>query len=63
MGGVVVLNKYVTLNKLKVFLDNLKITFSDISHTHTKNEITDFDIQEIVEEVKRQLPAAEEGEF
>lgn len=54
---------YVTPNGLKTFLDNLRNTFASITHTHTKNEITDFDIQEVVEEVKRQLPAAEEGEF
>lgn len=32
---------YVSLNKLSVFLDNLKKTFADITHTHTTEEITD----------------------
>ena len=33
--------KYVSLNKLSVFLDNLKSVFANITHTHTKSEITD----------------------
>lgn len=34
--------KYVSLDSLQVFLDNLKIIFSDLSHTHTIDEITNF---------------------
>lgn len=34
--------KYASLSSLQVFLDNLKTMFSDVSHTHTIDEITDF---------------------
>lgn len=44
-------NNYVTLNNLRKFLDNLKVIFSDVSHTHTINEITDFpDIEAFIYE-------------
>lgn len=33
---------YVSLNKLSVFLDNLKKTFAKISHTHYKKDVVDF---------------------
>lgn len=55
--------KYVSINRLQTFLNNLKNIFANKSHTHTKNEITDFNVQEIVDEVLRQIPAAEESEF
>ena len=54
---------YASLNTLSVFLNNLKNIFASITHTHTKNDITDFDIQEIVNEVIDQLPEAERSEF
>lgn len=34
--------QYLSKDGLKTFLDNLKVTFSSLSHTHTKDEITDF---------------------
>jgi hypothetical protein len=55
--------KYASLNNLQLFLDNLKTIFSDVSHTHTKDEIVDLDISEIVDAVIEQLPNAEEGNF
>lgn len=36
--------KYVSLSKLSTFLDNLKNTFSTISHKHTMSDITDYTI-------------------
>lgn len=36
--------KYVSLSKLSTFLDKLKETFSELHHSHTINEITDFNI-------------------
>ena len=36
--------KYVSLSKLSAFLDNLKDTFSSISHKHTISDITDYTI-------------------
>ena len=35
---------YVSLSKLAVFLDNLKKTFANITHTHTKSEIVDMPV-------------------
>ena len=35
------IKKYATLNTLSEFLDNLKTMFANITHTHTKSEITD----------------------
>lgn len=55
--------KYASLSVLQLFLDNLRGVFANASHTHTKAEITDFDIQEIVDTVIEQLPNAEEGNF
>jgi hypothetical protein len=55
--------KYTSLNSLQVFLDNLKIIFADASHTHTKDEIVDLNIQEIVDEVIERLPDAEGESF
>lgn len=55
--------KYVSLNNLQIFLDNLKIIFSELNHTHTKYEIVDLDMSEIVDEVLNKLPRAEEGSF
>lgn len=55
--------KYASLNNLQLFLDNLKNIFSDVSHTHTKDEIVDLDISEIVDAVIERLPNAEEGNF
>lgn len=36
--------KYASLSSLQTFLDNLKITFASIAHTHTINDISDFSI-------------------
>ena len=36
--------KYVSLSKLSTFLDNLKDTFSELSHKHTINDISDYTI-------------------
>ena len=36
--------KYVSLSKLSTFLDNLKDTFSTLTHTHKLEEITDYAI-------------------
>jgi hypothetical protein len=55
--------KYASLNSLQVFLDNLKNVFAEIPHTHTKDEIVDLNIQEIVDEVIERLPDAEEENF
>lgn len=35
-------NKYAGLESLRVFLTNIRNTFSQIGHKHTKSEITDF---------------------
>ena len=35
------IKKYVSLDKISIFLDNLKNIFADKTHTHTKSEITD----------------------
>ena len=34
--------KYVSLSRLKTFLDNIKNNFAPFSHSHTVSEITDF---------------------
>ena len=34
--------KYVSLSKLSTFLENLKDTFSTLSHKHTLSDITDY---------------------
>lgn len=34
--------KYVSLSRLSDFLDNLKATFSAISHNHTLSDVTDY---------------------
>lgn len=34
--------KYASLDTLRTFLDNLKETFSDLSHKHTLSDITDY---------------------
>lgn len=36
--------KYVSLSKLSTFLDNLKSTFSTLSHKHTISDITDYQV-------------------
>lgn len=36
--------KYVSLSKLSTFLDNLKDTFSTLSHKHTLSDIADYSI-------------------
>lgn len=36
--------KYVSLNKLSTFLDNLKNKFSELTHTHILNDITDYTV-------------------
>lgn len=36
--------KYVSLSKLSTFLDNLKSTFSELSHKHTINDISDYTV-------------------
>ena len=36
--------KYVSLSKLSTFLDNLKDTFSTITHTHKLSDITDYTV-------------------
>jgi hypothetical protein len=54
---------YVSLNRLQVFLDNLRNVFAEVSHTHTKDEIVDLNIQEIVDEVIERLPDAEGESF
>lgn len=36
--------KYVSLSKLSTFLDNLKDTFSALSHKHTLSDITDYTV-------------------
>ena len=55
--------EYASLDNLKLFLKNLKNIFANVSHTHTKADITDLDIQEIVDTVIEQLPNAEEESF
>ena len=35
------INNYVSLNKLSIFLDNLKMHFADSVHTHVQSEISD----------------------
>lgn len=42
------LKKYVNLNALSTFLDNLKNIFSPLIHTHTQSEITDLIIDDEV---------------
>lgn len=54
---------YASLDSLSAFLDRLKNTFANKQHTHVKSEITDFDVQDIVDEVIAQLPTAEGSEF
>jgi N-acetylglucosamine kinase-like BadF-type ATPase len=34
--------KYISLNRLSNFLDNLKNTFATLSHKHTTADITDY---------------------
>lgn len=36
--------KYVSLSKLSIFLDNLKDTFSALSHKHTIADLTDYTV-------------------
>lgn len=36
--------KYISLNRLSNFLDNLKNTFATLSHKHTTADITDYKI-------------------
>ena len=36
--------KYASLETLRTFLDNLKETFSDLSHKHTLSDITDYKV-------------------
>lgn len=40
--------KYVSLDKLSIFLNNLRNIFANISHTHTQSEITDLVIDDEV---------------
>ena len=40
------IKKYVSLNKLSVFLDNLKSTFALRTHEHTVSDISDFIVDE-----------------
>lgn len=35
-------NKYVSPSKLSIFLDNLKNVFSQLGHTHTMSDLTDY---------------------
>lgn len=36
--------KYVSLSRLSTFLDNLKTTFSSLSHKHKLSDITDYTV-------------------
>lgn len=36
--------KYISLSKLSTFLDNLKTTFASLTHSHTINDISDYEI-------------------
>ena len=38
------IKKYISLSKLETFLDNLKNTFSNLSHNHTISDITDYTV-------------------
>lgn len=38
--------KYITLNKLGVFLSSLKNTFAPLSHTHKLSQITDYSVDD-----------------
>lgn len=38
--------KYITLNKLDVFLTNLKKIFAPLSHTHKLSQITDYSVDD-----------------
>lgn len=38
--------KYISLNKLSTFLDNLKDTFATYIHSHTLSDITDYQIDD-----------------
>ena len=42
------IKKYVSLDKISIFLDNLKNKFAEITHTHSISEITDLTIDDTV---------------
>lgn len=40
--------KYVSLNKLSVFLENLKSTFATLGHKHSVTDISDFTVDSVL---------------